>query len=52
MIIRLIKMWIMGIAITAPVGPIGVVAFEKRLRATLAVGLGAALADAMYGVCL
>jgi putative LysE/RhtB family amino acid efflux pump len=43
-----------GIAIAAPVGPIGILCirktFELGLRGTILVGLGAALADSVYGL--
>jgi threonine/homoserine/homoserine lactone efflux protein len=42
-----------GLALAAPVGPIGVLVIERSLRqglaAGLATGLGAAVADAVYG---
>lgn len=42
-----------GIAISAPVGPIGILCirktFEMGLQGTILVGLGAALADSVYG---
>jgi threonine/homoserine/homoserine lactone efflux protein len=45
--------WIIGVSIAAPVGPIGVLCIRRTLaegRAIgLAVGLGAATADAAYG---
>src|SRR5690242_21391644 len=44
---------ILGFAIAAPVGPIGVLCIRRSLadgqRAGLATGLGAASADALYG---
>jgi threonine/homoserine/homoserine lactone efflux protein len=44
---------VIGFSIAAPVGPIGVLCFGRTVadgRATgLAVGLGAAAADAVYG---
>jgi putative LysE/RhtB family amino acid efflux pump len=47
------KAWIMGIAIAAPVGPIGILCIRKTLelglRGTISVGIGAALADGIYG---
>ena len=50
----LIKSWIIGIAIAAPVGPIGTLCIRKTLElgfvGAIAVGFGAALADAVYGV--
>ncbi|MBP9764017.1 MAG: LysE family transporter [Gammaproteobacteria bacterium] len=43
-----------GIAIAAPVGPIGMLCIRKTLElglvGALAVGLGAAIADSVYGV--
>jgi threonine/homoserine/homoserine lactone efflux protein len=46
------SMWI-GLAIAAPVGPIGVLVIQRTLhrgfRVGLATGLGAAVADAAYG---
>lgn len=46
------SVWI-GLAIAAPVGPIGVLVIQRTLRhgfaLGLATGLGAALADAIYG---
>ncbi|MEQ9116536.1 MAG: LysE family transporter [Rickettsiales bacterium] len=48
----LIKSWIIGIAIAAPVGPIGILCIRKTLEVgiigALAVGVGAALADSIY----
>src|ERR1700737_1524899 len=48
-----IKGLILGFAIAAPVGPIGVLCIRRSLadgqRAGLATGLGAATADALYG---
>ena len=48
------KAWIIGISIAAPVGPIGLLCIKKTLeqgvRGSLAVGLGAALADSLYGI--
>lgn len=49
----LIKGFILGFAIAAPVGPIGVLCIRRSLaegrQVGLATGLGAATADAMYG---
>jgi threonine/homoserine/homoserine lactone efflux protein len=46
------SMWV-GLAIAAPVGPIGVLVIQRSLRhgvpVGLATGLGAAVADAAYG---
>lgn len=48
-----LKGFIIGLSIAAPVGPIGVLCINRTLRAGLMVGLlsglGAALADAIYG---
>lgn len=48
-----LKAWILGFAIAAPVGPIGLLCIRHSLtsglRFGLAVGLGAALADSLYG---
>ena len=48
-----VKGLILGFAIAAPVGPIGVLCIRRSLadgqRAGLATGLGAATADALYG---
>ena len=48
-----VKGLILGFAIAAPVGPIGVLCIRRSLadgqRAGLATGLGAATADAIYG---
>lgn len=44
---------LMGLSIAAPVGPIGLLTIQRSLqqgpRAGLATGLGAAVADALYG---
>jgi putative LysE/RhtB family amino acid efflux pump len=54
MIIHLMEAWMIGIAIAAPVGPIGTLFIRKTLDlgkfAAVAVGLGAALADSTYGL--
>lgn len=46
--------WLIGLSIAAPVGPIGLLCVRKTLldgrRAGLIVGLGAASADAVYGL--
>ena len=46
--------WLIGIGIAAPVGPIGLLCIQRTLAAGrligLATGLGAATADALYGV--
>lgn len=50
----LIKAWLIGVAIAAPVGPIGVLCIRKTLQlgimGTVSVGLGAALGDSVYGI--
>lgn len=50
----LLKGVLMGFAVAAPVGPIGLLCIRRTLadgrRAGLATGLGAATADATYGV--
>lgn len=52
-LIPFLKAWILGLAIAAPVGPIGLLCIRHSLTSGikfgLAVGLGAALADSMYG---
>lgn len=49
-----IKGFIIGLALAAPVGPIGILCIHRsltdRLAAGLAVGLGAATADGLYGL--
>jgi len=49
----LLKSWSIGLAVAAPVGPIGVMCvrktFELGLKGTVAVGLGASTADTFYG---
>ncbi len=54
MFILVLKALVIGFAIAAPVGPIGVLCVRKTLelgfKAGLAVGFGAALADAVYGL--
>lgn len=53
-LIILIKACLIGVAIAAPVGPIGLLCIRKTiemgLMGALAVGLGAALADSVYGL--
>lgn len=53
-IIPFFKAWMLGFAIAAPVGPIGLLCIRYSLatglKYGLAVGLGAALADSLYGV--
>ncbi|MDP1723892.1 MAG: LysE family transporter [Alphaproteobacteria bacterium] len=48
----LLKSWLIGVAIAAPVGPVGMLCIRKTLElgfiGTIAVGLGAALADSIY----
>ncbi|MEO3946706.1 LysE family translocator [Gorillibacterium sp. CAU 1737] len=50
----LIKGWLLGFTIAAPVGPIGLLCIRKTLtsgmKAGLMSGLGAATADALYGM--
>lgn len=52
-LVYLFKAWMIGIAIAAPVGPIGLLCIKKTLelgiKGALLVGLGAALADSVYG---
>jgi len=54
MLIHLMEAWLIGIAIAAPVGPIGMLCIRKTLEigliGAIAVGLGAALADSAYGL--
>jgi len=49
----LIKAWMLGIAIAAPIGPIGMLCIRKTLEfgllGAIAVGIGAAIADSIYG---
>ena len=51
MLLYLLKAWMIGIAIAAPVGPIGMLCIKKTLelgiKGALLVGLGAALADSV-----
>lgn len=53
-LIHLMEAWLIGIAIAAPVGPIGMLCIRKTLEiglvGAIAVGLGAALADSAYGL--
>lgn len=53
-LIHLLEAWMIGIAIAAPVGPIGMLCIRKTLEigliGAIAVGLGAALADSAYGL--
>jgi len=48
-----LKAMLIGVSIAAPVGPIGLLTIQRSLqlgpRAGLATGLGAAVADALYG---
>jgi putative LysE/RhtB family amino acid efflux pump len=50
----LLKSWLIGITIAAPVGPIGMICIRKTLELGLlgavSVGLGAAIADSVYGI--
>ncbi len=54
MLLVFLKAWLIGFAIAAPVGPIGVLCIRKTLElglmGTFAVGIGAALADSLYGL--
>jgi putative LysE/RhtB family amino acid efflux pump len=54
LLIYLLKAWLVGISIAAPVGPIGILCIRKTLelgfKGTILVGLGAALADSVYGL--
>jgi len=54
LILYLLKAWLIGIAVAAPVGPIGTLCIRKTLElgfmGAIAVGLGAALADGVYGL--
>lgn len=54
MFLVFLKAWLIGFAIAAPVGPIGVLCIRKTLElglmGTFAVGIGAALADSLYGL--
>lgn len=54
LLLFLAKGLLLGVGIAAPVGPIGVLCIRRSLadgfRAGLATGLGAATADALYGV--
>lgn len=53
-LLYLFKAWMIGIAIAAPVGPIGMLCIKKTLelgiKGALLVGLGAAFADSVYGL--
>ncbi len=48
------KAWLIGVAVAAPIGPIGVLCIRRTLDkgfiGAISVGLGAALADSVYGV--
>lgn len=50
----LIEGWLVGVAIAAPVGPIGLLCLRRSVQdgmaAGFATGLGAALADGVYGL--
>lgn len=54
MLLSFTKAWLMGIAVAAPVGPIGVLCIKKTIEfglcGALSVGLGASLADTIYGI--
>lgn len=54
MIFFFLKAWMLGIAIAAPIGPIGMLCINKTLefgiKGALIVGLGAAFADGVYGM--
>ena len=51
-LIRLGQGWILGFLIAAPIGPVGLMCFERSIRtgflAGITSGIGAALADAFY----
>lgn len=51
-LIRLGQGWILGFLIAAPIGPVGLMCFERSIRtgflAGIASGMGAALADGFY----
>jgi putative LysE/RhtB family amino acid efflux pump len=53
-VLLFLKSIVIGIAIAAPIGPIGMLCIKNTVKlgatAGLAVGLGAALADALYGI--
>lgn len=53
LILLFLKSALIGLSIAAPVGPIGLLCIQRTLdhgpRVGLATGLGAAVADAMYG---
>lgn len=54
MLVLMLTAWLIGIATAAPVGPIGILCVRKTLefglRGALSVGVGAALADSLYGL--
>ena len=54
MFLCFLKAWIVGLAIAAPVGPIGMLCIKKTLElgfiGAILVGLGAAVADSCYGL--
>ena len=54
MIMLLMKALVIGFAIAAPVGPIGILCIQRSLnhgfKVGLMTGLGAALADGCYGL--
>jgi threonine/homoserine/homoserine lactone efflux protein len=51
-LIRLGQGWVLGFLIAAPIGPVGLMCFERSIRtgffAGIASGIGAALADGFY----
>lgn len=53
-IVTMAEAWVIGVAIAAPVGPIGLLCIKKTLELGIvgatAVGLGAAIADSIYGL--
>lgn len=54
MLTTLLKSLVIGLAIAAPVGPIGILCIQRTLQSGFTIGLmtglGAALADGIYGV--
>lgn len=54
LLLYILKAWLIGIAVAAPVGPIGTLCIRKTLElgfvGAIAVGLGAAFADGIYGL--
>lgn len=53
-LLYLFKAWMIGMAVALPVGPIGMLCIKKTLelgiKGALLVGLGASLADSVYGL--